>query len=444
MRLDLEVTRQKTTHSTPLLPPLATFSATLADDYRRIRSQTLALIESLSPEDMVVQSMPDSSPTKWHLAHTTWFFEAFILKAFHNDFRWFDPSFNYLFNSYYESVGLRHERPKRGMLTRPALEDIMSYRRQIDHDMLVLIASQANDISQQLSALIQVGLHHEMQHQELISTDILHLMWQNPLLPKIYCNNQTTPPDPRYTNANLRMIPFNAGDIEVGGNSNHHAFAYDCEGPRHTIRLEPFALSHRLISNREWLEFIADGGYTNSLLWLSDGWVDAQKNGWKAPLYWLKQDEQWHQYGLNGLQAIDLNSPVCHINYYEADAFARWAQKRLPHEHEWEHAASTQKIQGNFLENGHFRTQACSTGTDLTQMYGDVWQWTQSPFTAYRGFKASENAIGEYNGKFMANQYVLRGGSCVTPRQQLRPSYRNFFHPHHRWQFSGLRLAQDN
>ena len=420
---------------------LAAQSQACLHNFLHVRRQTLALVAPLSPEDMVVQSMPDASPTKWHLAHTSWFFEAFILKLFKADFCWFNTAYNHLFNSYYESVGPRHARPYRGMLTRPSLEEVKQYRTYIDDAVQTLVRTvQCETQLQQIMALMTLGIHHEMQHQELISTDILHLLWHNPLRPTIYpCNSSNTQTTSNLTP--LRMIDFDGGIVSVGQNLNTDNFSYDCEGPAHNTLLQPYRLSNRLITNEEWLAFIADGGYSNSLLWLSDGWAAVQKHQWQAPLYWLELDGAWQQYGLDGLQPLLNSAPVCHVSYYEADAFARWAGKRLPLEHEWEVAAQRQAIEGNFLENNAFRPQP-SDSKVMAQLFGDVWQWTQSPFSPYPGFNAQAGALGEYNGKFMNNQYVLRGGSCVTPKQQLRTSYRNFFYPHHRWQFSGLRLAE--
>lgn len=415
------------------------------EEYSRVRQQTLDLVSPLSEEDMVVQSMPDASPAKWHLAHTTWFFETFILQTYQPGYRHFNPVFNHLFNSYYESVGTRHARPHRGLLTRPTLNQVLAYRQYIDDCIVTFMQKlQKNEIDAipDVLALLTTGLHHEMQHQELISTDILHLMSCNPLKPAVYSVPESTTTDLKTRTLDLKMHDFDGGIVSVGQNDRTGDFCYDCETPEHQVILQPYRLANRLVTNSEWLEFMADGGYGNSLLWLSDGWAAVNKYKWKAPLYWHKEGEQWGQYGLDGMRPVDGSAPVCHVSFYEADAFARWAGKRLPLEHEWEIAAGTQSINGNFLEDRHYRPQPAQPAKGITQMYGDVWQWTQSPFTPYPGFKVQRGALGEYNGKFMSNQMVLRGGSCVTPIQQLRASYRNFFYPHLRWQFSGLRLAE--
>ncbi len=407
----------------------------MQEAYSRVRQQTEHLTESLSAEDMTAQSMPDASPAKWHLAHTTWFFETFILVPHQPEYKVFNEHFQVLFNSYYESVGDRHPRPKRGLLTRPALAAVREYRLYVDDQIRRLLALHENDA---IHKLLMVGLHHEMQHQELLLTDILHLFSFNPLYPVLM--------DRPIGQLSSKQIPLEMHSVEgaltdIGALTE--GFSYDNEKPRHRSYVNSFKLAKRLVTNGEWLEFMADGAYQNSLLWLSDGWACCQREHWHAPLYWRTHDEQWMQYGLDGLKALDLNAPVCHISYYEADAFARWSGKRLPREQEWELCASKQKIQGNFLEQMCCRPVAATGDAVIQQLYGDVWEWTQSAYSAYPGFKAELGALGEYNGKFMANQFVLRGGSCVTPLMQMRSSYRNFFHPHQRWQFSGLRLAED-
>ncbi|SMF47590.1 ergothioneine biosynthesis protein EgtB [Alteromonadaceae bacterium Bs31] len=402
--------------------------------YSRVRNQTRLLVEGLSPEDMAAQSMADASPAKWHLAHTTWFFETFILIPHFPSYKPFSEQFQILFNSYYESVGERHPRPQRGLLTRPGLDTVLEYRNYVDRFMDKI----TDDERKEIADLVCVGLHHEMQHQELLLTDILHLFSNNPLFPAAMEKNETRP---AANSAALQMHSFDGGLIEIG--ALQQGFSYDNERPRHSTFLNPFRLANRLVSNEEWLEFIADGGYTNSLLWLSDGWATCLRERWYAPLYWREQERGWMHFGLDGLKPLDLHAPVCHISYYEADAFARWSGKRLPREQEWEMCAAEQQIQGNFLEAANWRPLAASSMSNTQQLYGDVWEWTQSPYSAYPGFKAEMGALGEYNGKFMANQFVLRGGSCATPIKQMRNSYRNFFYPHQRWQFSGLRLAED-
>lgn len=401
--------------------------------FHQVRQQTVRLTENLSAEDMTAQSMPDASPTKWHLAHTTWFFETFLLQPHYHGYHLFHPQYQHLFNSYYTSIGSRHPRPQRGILTRPGLQDVLSYRDYVDEHLSSLI--ERND--EQLDQILTVGLHHEMQHQELLLTDILHLLSLNPLLPAI---NPASTSHPGKFHM-FRMKEFEGGLTEVGDNGG--SFSYDCERPSFKTFLTPFSLSSRLITNGEWLEFIKDQGYQNSLLWLSDGWDCNLQHKWSAPLYWHIIDGEWFEYSFNGLQPLNKNAPVCHISYYEADAFARWAGKRLPREHELEHCAQNLVIEGNLLESKTWQPATSDGIEPVSQIYGDVWEWTQSAFLPYPKFNAEQGALGEYNGKFMANQMVLKGGSCVTPRAQLRPSYRNFFYPHQRWQFSGLRLADD-
>ena len=398
------------------------------------RQATLDLCDGLTPEDMTAQSMPEASPSKWHLAHTTWFFETFLLKPNKPNYSVFHPQFEYLFNSYYESVGNPYLRPKRGLLTRPGLEDVLAYRHHVDEAMLSLL----DNASSHIQALTQVGIHHEMQHQELLLTDVLHLLAHNPLAPqvKIPAASQENP-----NTVALSFIGFEEGFVPIGATDDQ--FSYDNERPQHQHWQPAFAIANRLITNGEWLAFMEDNGYSNPLLWLSDGWATVKKEHWQAPLYWQQKNEGWHQYGLDGLHPLVLNAPVCHISYYEADAFARWAGKRLPKEQELETAIQQNaEPNSNLLEQRHWRPQPASA-KGLSQFTGDVWEWTQSAYAPYPNFKPEQGALGEYNGKFMVNQMVLKGGSCVTPTLQLRPSYRNFFYPQARWQFSGLRLAED-
>ncbi|MFC3692882.1 ergothioneine biosynthesis protein EgtB [Chenggangzhangella methanolivorans] len=405
--------------------------------YARVRAESEALAAPLSDADATVQSMPDASPAKWHLAHTTWFFETMALKPNVPEYRVFDETYNFLFNSYYESVGDRQPRPRRGMITRPSLDEILAYRAHVDAAMEQLIDS---GLQRPLADLIELGLHHEQQHQELLLTDILHLFAQNPLKPA-YRDPAPLPvvETPRET----AYVPFDGGIIEIGHGGE--GFAYDCEGPRHQTLIRPFRLADRCVTNAEWLEFMADGGYRDPLLWLSDGWAQILEHRWAAPLYWEERDGEWGSMTLRGFQPIDPNAPVAHVSYFEADAFASWAGKRLPTEAEWEHASLTIDMDGVFADGGagRLRPAPAKAGTGLRQMFGDVWEWTQSPFTPYPGFRAAEGAVGEYNGKFMCGQFVLRGGSCATPTGHVRPTYRNFFQPDKRWQFSGLRLAED-
>lgn len=411
----------------------------LLESYNKIRRQTVLLTEGLSAEDLCAQSMADASPGKWHLAHTTWFFETFILQKYDPQFCWFDQQYSFLFNSYYDNVGERHARVQRGLLTRPSFQSVLDYRDHVDCRMQVVIENQCDEVK----SLVTIGLHHEMQHQELFLTDLLHLLSHNPLYPSVLSRRNSLAVNPHVRPA--EMHAFDGGLISVGVDENANEFSYDCEQPRHSTYLHPFKISSRLVSNGEWIEFINDGAYENSLLWLSDGWSAKNREQWTAPLYWQRIEGQWHQYGLDGLNPVDPLAPVCHVSFYEADAFARWSGKRLPREHEWEMMAVDRPVVGNFLESYSWRPfSAKSVGPDFEDAFGDVWEWTQSAYTPYPGFNAKQGALGEYNGKFMANQFVLKGGSCVTPRLQMRVSYRNFFYPHQRWQFMGLRLAEDS
>ncbi len=419
-----------------------TFRSTLKPDflgpfYRSIRQLSRRLGAPLSDADATVQSMPDASPAKWHLAHTSWFFEAMVLGPHLPGYRVFDESFNFLFNSYYETIGARHPRPRRGMITRPSLDVIYAYREHVDAGIDKLLDREP---SASVAELVELGCHHEQQHQELLLTDILHLFSQNPVQPA-YKN-----PEPAVVETGPAGPPayktFKGGVVEIGHDGE--GFAFDSEGPRHGALLEPFRLADRLVTNREWLEFIADGGYRNAQLWLSEGWAKARAEGWSIPLYWEKRDDEFWTMTLRGAQPVDLAAPVTHVSYFEADAFATWAGRRLPTEAEWEHVARGVPQAGNFVGSGRLRPKAASAeGASVRQMFGDVWEWTRSPFSPYPRFRPAEGAVGEYNGKFMSGQFVLRGGSCVTPAGHIRPSYRNFFPPDARWQFSGLRLAED-
>lgn len=405
--------------------------------YRTVREISRSLSARLSDADATVQSMPDASPTKWHLAHTTWFFETMVLVPRLSCYRLFDESFGFLFNSYYDTIGARQPRPKRGLITRPSLEVIYDYRTHVDAAVERLLCDAP---SPDLAELIELGCHHEQQHQELLLTDILHLFAQTPLLPA-YKDPGPIAVDPN-ADQTLGYKSVQGGVVEIGHNGE--GFAFDCEGPRHSVFLEPFRLADRLISNQEWIEFIRDGGYDNPLLWLSEGWARARSENWTMPLYWDKRDDEYWAMTLRGAQPIDPAAPVCHVSYFEADAFATWARRRLPTEAEWEHAAGDVSQTGNFLESGRLRPKPAVKATgEVRQMFGDVWEWTRSAFSPYPRFRAAEGAIGEYNGKFMCGQFVLRGGSCVTAADHVRPTYRNFFPPDARWQFSGLRLAED-
>jgi dimethylhistidine N-methyltransferase len=402
----------------------------LFERYREVRGTTGALVAPLSAEDQNLQSMPDASPVKWHRAHTTWFFENFVLSRSPH-YKVFDPAYAYLFNSYYEAVGERHARPQRGLLSRPSTDEITAYRRHADEAMFDLLA---DGVDPETAALVELGINHEEQHQELILTDILHAFAQNPSKPAY----QKFVPTDVVASPPFSFQSFDGGLVEIGHAAD--SFAFDNEGPRHQVWLKPFALANRLVTNAEWLEFMEAEGYRDPKYWLSDGWQCAIGNDWNAPLYWEKSDGVWRSMTLTGPQPVQPDAPVAHVSFYEADAFARWRGKRLPTEFEWEHAAcSLDPREGNFRENGFLRPLSARS----LQMFGDVWEWTASPYTPYPAYSAPQGAIGEYNGKFMINQLVLRGGSCVTPRDHMRASYRNFFYPHQRWQFSGLRLAEN-
>lgn len=394
--------------------------------YAAVRAATLALTAGLSAEDMLAQSMPDASPVKWHLAHTSWFFETFVLAELPGH-RAFDPAYALLFNSYYNSVGAQHARPQRGLLTRPALAEVLRYREHIDARML---AALREGLPAALAARALLGLHHEQQHQELILTDLQHLLAHNPTQPayRPVREDMSAPPGPELWHEHP------GGLVEVGHPGP--GFAFDNEGPRHRVFLAPFAICARPVRTAEYLAFIADGGYRRPELWLSDGWDAVRRHAWDAPLYW-SADHRAH-FTLHGPRPLDPAAPVSHLSFYEADAYARWAGARLPTEHEWEAVAATLPVTGNFADDQQLRP----VPTARPHFFGDVWVWTASPYVAYPGYRASADALGEYNGKFMCNQMVLRGGSCATPRSHIRASYRNFFPPGARWQFTGLRLAR--
>ncbi|RFC61922.1 ergothioneine biosynthesis protein EgtB [Fulvimarina endophytica] len=414
-------------------------SSDLAERYRAVREASRALGSHLSDADATVQSMPDASPAKWHLAHTTWFFETMILKERVPGYRVFDESYNFLFNSYYETVGERQPRARRGMVTRPSLEEVFAYRAHVDEAMDRLL-SEGPDA--EVAELVGLGCQHEQQHQELLLTDILHLFSQNPLKPAFKDPGPVAVEGGEPEPANF--VSFEGGIVEIGHDGE--GFAFDCEGPRHRTLIEPYRLSDRLVTNGEWIAFIEDGGYRDPLLWLSAGWADVKENGWSMPFYWEKRGGDYWTMTLRGFQPVDRSAPVTHLSYFEADAFAAWAGKRLPSEAEWENAAAGVPMEGNFADTGRLRPKPAGgreEGTGLRQMFGDCWEWTRSAFLPYPGFKAAPGAVGEYNGKFMCGQFVLRGGSCATPPGHIRRTYRNFFPPEARWQFTGLRLAED-
>jgi ergothioneine biosynthesis protein EgtB len=404
----------------------------LLDDYRAVRARTLALAEPLSAEDQMVQSMPEASPTKWHLAHTTWFFETFVLTPLGAGYRPVDARYGFLFNSYYEGVGPRVERARRGQLSRPSLAEVLDYRRRVDREVERLLAT---DVAPEAAATIELGLHHEQQHQELLLTDAKHALGLQPLRPA-YGPLPAAPPRPVGAAAPARFRRFEAGVVSVGHEGT--GFAFDNEGPRHRHLLEAFAIAERPVTSGEYLAFMRDGGYARPELWLSDGWHRVETDRWRAPLYWEERDGGWGLYTLAGLRAVDPDETVAHVSYFEADAFARWAGARLPTEEEWEHAASGGPLTGHFADAGRFHPGPAADG-----MFGDVWQWTRSAYLPYPGYRPPAGPIGEYNGKFMSGQMVLRGGSCLTPAGHIRATYRNFFSPETRWQMSGIRLARD-
>ena len=474
-------------------------SSGLLEAYRSVRAHTDALTAPLSDEDQCIQTMPDISPTKWHRAHVTWFFETFLCKPHLAGYAECDPAFGFLFNSYYETIGKRHPRSERGNLSRPSCDAVAAYRRHVDVAMERLLGG---ELAPQIADLVTLGLHHEQQHQELILMDIKHVLSCNPALwPAYRVPRDAADRSPSAaglgtgdgagtgsgarsqearrgdalggtcgTACESQWVGFDGGEVTIGHDGR--GFAFDNEGPRHRVLIEPFRLADRLVTCGQWLEFMADGGYDTPTLWLSDGWGQRMAHGWEAPSYWHLDDDGWRVFTLEGLKAVAPYEPVCHLSYYEADAFARWAGARLPTEFEWEHAAAGLPQVGNIgscaslhpapalVADGAVSpgptgsasapgstAETLATGAagsvPLRQMYGDVWEWTCSPYSAYPGFRVADGAVGEYNGKFMVNQMVLRGGCCATPEGHIRPTYRNFFHPHTRWHFSGLRLAAD-
>jgi ergothioneine biosynthesis protein EgtB len=405
--------------------------------YRLTREFSEKLRETLEPEDCVVQTMPEASPVKWHLAHTSWFFETFVLKEALPDHKPIHAQYAYLFNSYYNAAGKMHCRPKRGLISRPTLRETLDYRRQVDGIMEAVFEKPA--ILEKFAPVIRLGIHHEQQHQELILTDIKHVFSENPLRP-VFCERSTPEPAP---GALESWLSFPAGVCEIGYKGA--GFHFDNEGPHHRQFVEAFQLMPRLVTNGEYLEFIEDGGYRRPEFWLSLGWYTVNEQRWEAPLYWEKHDGSWWVFTLAGMRELDKDEPVCHVSYFEADAFARWAKARLPNEFEWEVAAADLPYAGNFAENKRFHPQPLdqtATRQPLAQMFGDVWEWTSSSYSPYPGYAPTAGALGEYNGKFMCNQYVLRGGSCATSQSHIRKTYRNFFPPNARWQFTGVRLAR--
>ena len=404
---------------------------TPGDRYQRVRSSTLHLIRDLRAEDTVVQTMPDVSPTKWHLAHVTWFFECFVLKAHAKAYKPFNDAFHYLFNSYYNSAGAMHPRARRGELSRPTLAEVLDYRSHVDNAILELLNS--GDAADDVHQVLTLGLHHEQQHQELLLTDIKHVLSRNPLQPAArqgLARAQSSAPDA------YAFTTGASGIVGIGADGSD--FCFDNETPRHDALLHPHAIGNRLITNGEYREFINAGAYRNAQLWLSDGWTALNERGWGRPLYW--DDALETEFTLAGAVEIDEHAPVCHISYYEADAFARWSGCRLPTEFEWEHAAAAETVDGNLLDSNYWHPAAAN---GRSQLFGDVWEWTSSAYSPYPGFTPLPGSLGEYNGKFMCKQMTVRGGSCVTADDHIRASYRSFFYPDARWQFLGLRLAKD-
>jgi len=424
--------------------------------YRAVRRFTEALCEPLATEDYVVQSMPDVSPTKWHLAHVTWFFETFILREHYPGYRPLEPAYAYLFNSYYLRAGERHCRDQRGYISRPTVAEVYRYREYVDEHMTRLLDGASVAEAETLAPLVEIGLHHEQQHQELLLTDIKHVLSVNPLRPAY---RSGAAPAARYADTGpAAWVRYDEGLHRIGHPGPEAGFSFDNETPRHRHFVEAFELADRLVTNAEYLEFMEDGGYARGEVWLSEGWAVARERGWSEPFYWERRDGEWHVFTLGGLKPLRPEEPVCHLSYFEADAFARWAGARLPTEQEWEVAAADLPVRGHFVESGRVHpvpaeaaapggTTAGGEGADGSgsprQMFGDVWEWTRSQYSPYPGYEPLPGALGEYNGKFMSNQFVLRGGSCATSATHIRRTYRNFFPADATWQFMGLRLARD-
>jgi len=418
-----------------LADPLTAAVPSLAGRYRDVRAATVALCAPLETEDFVVSSMDDVSPTKWHLAHTSWFFETFVLAPFMASYVTCNPRYAFLFNSYYVQAGERHCRAQRGLVTRPTVAEVFAYRAYVDEAVLSLCATIDEDPAHPAWRVIELGLHHEQQHQELLITDIKHVFWTNPMRPRYRTAPVGTP-----AAVVQAWEQIDEGVYEIGHTGD--GFAFDNEGPRHRTYIQSSKLATRLVTNAEYAAFIADGGYRQPALWLSAGWSTVQQERWGAPLYWEQLDGAWHEFTLSGDAPIVPTAPVTHVSYFEADAFARWAGMRLPTEAQWEVMAREHPLDGRFVEDGSMHPSA-TVRDGMQQLFGDVWQWTQNPYVAYPGFRPSAGAIGEYNGKFMCDQWVLRGASCATPRSHARYTYRNFFPSDARWQFSGIRLAAD-
>jgi ergothioneine biosynthesis protein EgtB len=419
-------------------------SQRLIEKFRQVRDFSTRLCQSLEPEDYVVQSMPDVSPTKWHLAHTSWFFETFVVKVWMQRYRSEVPQYAYLFNSYYNAAGDMHRRDLRGLISRPTVAETYRFRESIDQCVIELLEKTDDPLLSEIEPVLTLGLHHEQQHQELLVTDIKHVFSQNPLYPIFQAANgeaESGKISPQ------RFVEFEEATVLIGHDGA--GFFYDNEGPRHRALVPAFSLSNRLITNGEYLAFMEAGGYTRPEFWLSLGWTtvnESASGGWQAPLYWVQRDGAWWNFTLSGFRPVNEAEPVTHVSYFEADAYANWDGARLPTEFEWEYAASGLPIDGNFVDTEHFHPAPAPSADDentFLQMFGDVWQWTRSAYLPYPGYRVVPGALGEYNGKFMCNQMVLRGGSCATSRSHIRPTYRNFFQPEKRWQFTGIRLARD-
>jgi ergothioneine biosynthesis protein EgtB len=429
--------RELSTGSTAA-PGAAPERSTLIERFQQVRDFSESLCAPLAAEDYVVQSMPDCSPTKWHLAHVSWFFETFLLKPNASDYTSPDPGYAYLFNSYYNAIGDKYPRPQRGMISRPTVAEVYSYRAHVDEQVQDLLECAQPDEFDRMEPIVTLGLNHEQQHQELIVTDLKHMLSHNPLHP-VYVERASV--------SSADAAPLGWQDFAEGVYWIGHAggdFAFDNEEPRHRQFIHPFRLATRPVTNAEYLDFMHDGGYQRPEFWLSMGWATVQQERWQAPLYWEEHDGTWFHFTLSGLQPVNPSEIAVHLSYFEADAYARWAGARLPTEAEWELAAMGTSIDGNFAEERRFHPRTvAANGAGVSALFGDVWEWTQSSYSPYPGFRTAPGALGEYNGKFMCNQYVLRGGSCATPRSHIRATYRNFFPPEARWQFSGVRLAKD-
>ena len=425
----------------PARPPSGSRSQRLLEQFRQVRDFSTRLCRSLEPEDYVVQSMPDVSPTKWHLAHTSWFFETFVVKVWMPRYRSEVPQYAYLFNSYYNAAGSMHRRDLRGLISRPTVAETYRFRESIDQCVVKLLEEADEALLLEIEPVLTLGVHHEQQHQELLVTDIKHVFSQNPLYPVFQADaaaSETGRIAPQH------FVEFDEATVMIGHDGT--GFSYDNEGPRHRALVPAFSLSNRLVTNGEYLAFMEAGGYTRPEFWLSLGWTTVNEQRWDAPLYWVERDGAWWNFTLSGFRPVNESEPVTHLSYFEADAYANWDGARLPTEFEWEHAAAGVPIEGNFVDAQRFHP-APALGAPgesaLRQMFGDVWEWTRSAYLPYPGYRAVPGALGEYNGKFMCNQMVLRGGSCATSRSHIRPTYRNFFQPEKRWQFTGIRLARD-